>query len=49
MKLFFAAAAAAVCCSVCLVSCGSYSNMSDEDAYNVGYGIGTLLRNSVNN
>ena len=29
-------------------SCGTFSNMSQEDAYNVGYGAGTLLRNMLN-
>lgn len=28
--------------------CGTFSNMSQEDAYNVGYGAGTLLRNMIN-
>lgn len=35
--------ALAVLCS--LTSCGAMSNMSYEDAYNIGYGAGTLLRN----
>lgn len=29
-----------------LSSCGSLANMSEEDAFNVGYGVGTLIRNS---
>lgn len=29
-------------------SCGSLSNMSQEDAWNIGYGAGTLLRNLAN-
>ncbi len=29
------------------VSCGVFSNMSNEDAYNVGYGAGTLIRNII--
>ena len=28
--------------------CGSFSSMSSEDAYNIGYGAGTLLRNLYN-
>lgn len=35
--------ALAVLCS--LTSCGAMSNMSDEDAFNIGVGAGTLLRN----
>lgn len=31
--------------SLCLMSCGNLSKMSAQDAYNVGYGAGTLLRN----
>ena len=31
--------------TLCLTSCYAMSNMSTEDAYNVGYGVGTLLRN----
>lgn len=27
-----------------LTSCGAFSNMSDEDAYRVGYNTGVLLR-----
>lgn len=35
--------------SVLLTSCGTMSNMSNEDAYNVGYGVGTLMRNAIDN
>lgn len=34
--------------SLLATSCGSLSNMSNEDAYNIGYGAGTLLRNLDN-
>lgn len=37
----------AVLCS--LTSCGALSNMSYEDAYNVGYGAGTLLYHLIDN
>ena len=30
-------------------SCGVFANMSDEDAYNVGYGIGTAARYLIDN
>lgn len=30
-------------------SCGAFANMSYEDAYNVGYGIGTLGRYLIDN
>ena len=33
----------------CLVSCGSFSNMSYEDAYGIGYGIGTAGRVLIDN
>ena len=36
-------------CSSGLTSCGAFANMSDEDAYYVGYGAGTLLRNWIDN
>ncbi len=31
--------------SLCMMACGGLSRMSQEDAYNVGYGVGTLIRN----
>lgn len=42
---------AAVCIVsiTCLVSCGSFSNMSNEDAYNIGRGIGTATRVLIDN
>lgn len=30
-------------------SCGVFANMSEEDAYNVGYGIGTAARYLIDN
>lgn len=30
-------------------SCGAFANMSYEDAYNVGYGIGTAARYLLDN
>ena len=30
-------------------SCGMLANMSEEDAYNVGYGIGTAARYLIDN
>lgn len=35
--------------SFMVTSCGSMSNMSYEDAYNIGYGAGTILRNMIDN
>ena len=32
-----------------LTSCGSLSNMSDDDAFDVGRGAGILLRNIIDN
>lgn len=32
-----------------LNSCSVFANMSEEDAYNVGYGAGTFLRNLIDN
>jgi hypothetical protein len=43
MKIFYATIMLGV--MVMMSSCGSLSNMSNEDAYNVGYGLGTLIRN----
>lgn len=37
----------AVLCS--LTSCGTLSNMSDQDAFFVGYGAGTLLHYIIDN
>ncbi len=30
--------------SLCLLSCDSINNMSTQDAYDIGYGAGTLIR-----
>lgn len=35
--------------SLLTTSCGSLSNMSYEDAYDIGWGAGVLLRNIVDN
>ena len=40
---------AALCVAGMLTSCGSLSNMSQEDAWNVGVGAGTFLRNVIDN
>ena len=44
LKVFIIIAAIGLS-TLCLTSCYAMSNMSQEDAYNVGYGVGTLLRN----
>lgn len=38
-----------LCISFMVTSCGSFSNMSYEDAYNIGYGIGTAARYIIDN
>ena len=35
--------------SLCLTSCGSFANMSDKDAYDMGYGIGLGIRQLLDN
>lgn len=35
--------------TTCLISCGSFSSMSDEDAYTIGRGIGTATRVLIDN
>lgn len=40
---------AAILAAICLSSCSSLSNMSYEDAYDIGYGAGTLMRNIIDN
>ncbi|MCH5329249.1 MAG: hypothetical protein J1E02_09530 [Coprobacter sp.] len=49
LRKFIAAVIFASVCSGILTSCGAFSNMSDEDAFNVGWGAGTLLRNMIDN
>ena len=29
------------------LACASFENMSEQDAYDIGYGAGTLLRNTI--
>lgn len=43
LKVFYATVL--VVATMVTTSCGSLSNMSNEDAYNIGYGAGTLIRN----
>ncbi len=40
---------AAILAALCLSSCSSLSNMSYEDAYDIGRGAGTLMRNLIDN
>lgn len=35
--------------SLSVTSCGALMNMSEQDAWDVGYGAGTLLRNMIDN
>lgn len=37
------------CVAVCMTSCGSFSNMSQEDAYDMGRGIGIGVRHLIDN
>lgn len=34
---------------ITLNSCGAFANMSEEEAYNIGYDTGVLLRNIIDN
>ena len=48
-KKYFLQSCIALFATGMLTACGSLSNMSEEDAWNVGYGAGTLLRNLIDN
>ncbi|MDE6445635.1 MAG: hypothetical protein K2L06_02085 [Alistipes sp.] len=39
----------ALCAAVMLTACGSFSNMSEQDAYDIGYGIGRAARYVIDN
>jgi len=40
---------AVLCAAGMLTACGSFSNMSEQDAYDIGYGLGTAARYIIDN
>lgn len=49
IKYYVLLAALSAFAATCLTACSSFNNMSDEDAYNVGYGLGTAARYLIDN
>lgn len=49
IRIYLLSFCAAVFALTCLTACGSFSNMSEQDAYDIGYGAGRALRYMIDN
>lgn len=48
-KKYFLQSCIALFVTGILTACGSFSNMSEQDAYDVGYGLGVAARYMIDN
>lgn len=48
-KKYFLQSCIALLLTGMLTACGSFSNMSEQDAYDIGYGLGRAARYMIDN